>query len=97
MKTGYRIPEDHKGCKYLASWWEDVAGDGGSRMQMEECAYDGDKQTSDNCDKNCLAFEKEETVICKKHDHEFLVSDFCPECYTEDVMLNDIKMSQYGN
>jgi hypothetical protein len=86
INKGYRIPDDDKsklGCKFDRTYWEDVAGDGGSRMQMFDCIYDGNKQISDKCEGNntCAAFEPQPTTICQKHDIEYI--DYCELCYPD--------------
>lgn len=46
-------------CKFEKVWMEDVVGDGGSRMEMSDCEYDGDKDLSyANCNKMCPGYEE---------------------------------------
>jgi hypothetical protein len=84
-EKGYRISDNKKGCKFGNHWDEDVAGDGGSRMPMFECNYDGDKQTLECCseDNKCPAREPCETTICPIHDIEYFKGEWCDKCHPE--------------
>lgn len=86
VQPGYRILENQKGCKYARNYWEDVVGDGGQKMQMFDCEYDGFKNTKEPCPENntCLAYEPEETTICKIHDVEYSHSVWCNLCFQEE-------------
>jgi hypothetical protein len=74
----------HLPCKYASHWYEDVVGDGGPRMPMFECTYDGELLINDECDEtlSCPAFEEAETRICKKHQEEYY--DYCGKCMEGD-------------
>jgi hypothetical protein len=60
-------------CRFEEVWMEDVVGDGGPRMEMSECNYEGniDIGTCD-CGTNCPAYEEaideEETKQLQKFD-----------------------------
>lgn len=90
MRTiGYRISAENKGCRFGNHWSEDVAGDGGSRMPMFECEYNGDKyeqlQLPETCEENskCPCYEPCETVICPIHDIEYFKDEWCDMCRPE--------------
>ncbi len=93
MMKGYRIPKEQLGCKFNMTYWEDVAGDGGSKMQMFDCAAPERELTPEeqnkmnnlkNCSNECPCFEPAETRICTKHDIEYLADgDWCSECFPE--------------
>lgn len=70
-------------CKFYTSWWEDVAGDGGSRMEMSDCNYDGTLEMPDNCscDKTCPCYQPVEVKVCQKHNREYY--DVCLDCDNE--------------
>ncbi len=84
-QSGYRFPKDSLSCKFGSHWDEDVAGDGGSRMRMFECVYDGDKEPLECCEENskCPAYEPIPTYICLQHDIEY--ADYCPRCHPDSV------------
>ena len=84
VQLGYRIPKEQKGCKYFHEYWEDVVGDGGQKMQLFECTYEGGLECEANCDKTCPAFEPEETTICKIHDVEYSRGNWCGLCFKEE-------------
>ena len=100
----YRIPKDQLPCKYDHSWYEDVAGDGGSRMAMWDCLWfeqapEDTKKAIDiaaeidkpdfHCSPKCTGFEAVETAICKKHDVEYY--EECPDCMQEQDAAQDAK------
>ena len=89
----YRIPKDQLPCKFDQTWWEDVAGDGGSRMQMFECAADDENskkltpeeqlkmESMTKCSPECPSYQPVEIQVCSKHNREFF--NECVECMDE--------------
>lgn len=91
MRTkGYRIPADHKGCRFGVHYNDRVPmpfGSGDCNMPGFECEYDGDKyeQLPETCeeDSKCPCYEPEETIICPKHDIEYRNKEWCDMCHPE--------------
>jgi hypothetical protein len=51
-------------CKWEASYFEDVVGDGGPRLEQFDCKYQGDIDIGDSeCGRNCPAFEEDNEKI----------------------------------
>ena len=97
-----RLDHDKLECKFDHSWYEDVAGDGGSRMPMWDCEW-FEKSPEDEvkaklidkfivdtneCSKLCAGYTPVETFICKKHDTEY--TGICEDCERE----NDLRIEQ---
>lgn len=76
------ISRDNLPCIFYASWYEDVAGDGGSRMFMSDCNYEGNIDISEcKCGNTCCAYKAPEIKVCEKHQQEYY--DICPKCEDE--------------
>jgi hypothetical protein len=84
-----RIQKEQLGCKFDGTYWEDVVGDGGPRMQMFECNCNKDLSVRDQelldkclkCGPGCPGFEPVATTICEKHDEEYLTGEWCSQCF----------------
>lgn len=76
-------------CKFDHSWYEDVAGDGGSRMPMFECECDVELSPKDQerldiclrCGPECPGYRPVPVLVCKKHNCEYTGS--CTACENE--------------
>jgi len=80
----YKLSKEKIQCKYDYSYWEDVVGDGGPRMQMWECT--SPKNDHDNveiCNNKCPGYEPCKIYKCEKHDYES-TDNYCPDCVYED-------------
>lgn len=98
-QQGYRIPPERKGCKYDGTYWETLGESWMGQCSMFECLWfekcpmqddSKAKAIEDNldnydfeCGEKCVGFEPSETIICPKHDIEYLVGEWCDLCHPE--------------
>ncbi len=92
-QKGYRIPAEHKPCKFGQHNWEYLGEKWMGQCDSFECTYVGDKQTipaNEVCEENdkCLAYEPCETKICPIHDIEFYADEVCEICHPEIELDN---------
>lgn len=90
-QKGYRIPAEHKPCKFGEHYNDSVPmpfGSGNCSMPGFECVYEGDKIIPDDfvCSEksDCIAYEPCETEICPIHDIEsFIDGGYCELCHPD--------------
>ena len=75
------MKQDQAPCKHFSSWDEDVAGDGGSRMPMTDCDYEG--ETLEECDETCPGYDPMPSGKCEKHPGVLFYNGVCHKCENE--------------
>ena len=108
-----RLDHDKLECKFSKSWYEDVAGDGGSRMPMWDCEW-FEKEPEDEIKANLITMFIEDMLLtggCSKlcagytsietficPKHDTEYTDICEDCEIEiDLLLEQAEKEYRDN